>query len=78
MCHSSQITLFQSYVRKIPYKITGLFLKGKVRQDTDKSNKCKLKENSMEVSPNRDVDIKRTGVAEDSQSASDNHSEPPL
>ena len=59
-------------------KITGLFLKGKVQQDTDKLNKCELQEKSMEVSPTKDVNIKKTSVAEDSQSAADNYSEPPL
>ena len=32
----------------------------------------------MEVSPTKDVNIKKTSVAEDSQSAADNYSEPPL
>ena len=59
-------------------KITGLFLKGKVQQDTEKLNKCKLQEKSMEVSPTKDVNIKKTSVAEDSQSAADNYSEPSL
>ena len=59
-------------------KITGLFVKGSIQQDTDKSNKCKLQENSMEVSPTIDVNIKKTGVVEYSQLAADNHSKLPL
>ena len=53
-------------------------MKGKVQQDTDKLNKCKLQEKSVEVSPTKDVNIKKTSVAEDSQSAADNYSEPSL